>query len=292
MSPLVPFVTERVWQDLVRPVTPDAPESVHLASWPTVDKDAVDATLGEQVALVRRLVELGRATRAESGVKTRQPLWRALIGANGWARLNDELRTHVAEELNVESTGALAEAGGELLEYHAKGNFRALGKRFAKRTPLVANAIAAADAASLAAQLRETGTATVTVEDEVVEVTADEVIVTETPREGWQVATADGETVALDLAITPELRLAGIARDAVRLIQDARKTSGLDVADRIRVRWSASKPETREALSTHGGAIAEDVLAVEFDGDGSPLPAQAQAFQDAELGLEFALEKV
>jgi isoleucyl-tRNA synthetase len=311
MGPMVPFVTERVWQDLVRPVTPDAPESVHLAAWPVPDKDAIDERLGEQVALVRRLVELGRATRAESGVKTRQPLGRALVGAAGWAALGEQLRAQVAEELNVEGTGALAEAGGELLEYHAKGNFRALGRRFGKRTPLVANAVAAADAASLAAELRERGTAAVTVtvtvasddvgvatEDasvEVVEVTADEVIVTETPREGWAVATADGETVALDLAITPELRLAGIARDVVRLIQDARKTSGLDVADRIRVRWSASKPQTREALRVHGGAIAQDVLAVEFSEDGASsnvAGAKPEAFRDSELGLEFFITKV
>jgi isoleucyl-tRNA synthetase len=312
MAPLVPFVTERVWQDLVRPVTPDAPESVHLAAWPTAvdtgaaDEAAADARLGEQVALVRRLVELGRATRAESGVKTRQPLGRALVGAAGWAALDAELRAHVAEELNVQSTGALSEAGGgaggqELLEYHAKGNFRALGKRFGKRTPLVANAIAAADAASLAAELRERGAATVTVpgegaaegagRDEQVEVTAEEVIVTETPREGWAVATADGETVALDLVITPELRLAGLARDAVRLIQDARKNSGLDVADRIRLVWYGSKPETREALRVHGESIAADVLAVEFTGGDGPLDPEARAFRDEELGLEFALAK-
>jgi isoleucyl-tRNA synthetase len=303
MAPLVPFITERVWQDLVRPVTPDAPESVHLASWPaavdagTGDQTAVDPRLGGQVALVRRLVELGRATRAESGVKTRQPLGRALVGANGWAGLDAELREHVAQELNVESTGALAEAGGELLEYHAKGNFRALGKRFGKRTPLVANAIAAADAASVAAQLRERGAAAVTVRNEAgeaeqVEVTADEVIVTETPREGWAVATADGETVALDLAITPELRLAGLARDAVRLIQDARKNSGLDVADRIRLVWYADKPETATALRVHGASIAADVLATEFTGGDTPGETAQEAFRDEELGLQFALWKV
>ncbi|HXR69438.1 isoleucine--tRNA ligase [Actinocrinis sp.] len=302
MAPLVPFVTERVWQDLVRPVTPDAPESVHLAAWPVVDESVTDPRLGEQVALVRRLVELGRATRAESGVKTRQPLGRALVGATGWASLSAELRAHVAEELNVESTGALAEAGDgvdgqNLLEYHAKGNFRALGKRFGKRTPMVANAIAAADAASLAAELRERGAAAVTVpdeagQDEQVEVTADEVIVTETPREGWAVATADGETVALDLVITPQLRLAGLARDAVRLIQDARKNSGLDVADRIRLVWYGSKPETLEALRVHGESIAADVLAVEFTGGDGPLDPAAQAFRDEELGLAFALAKV
>ena len=144
----------------------------------------------------------------------------------------------------MQSTDALSEAAGDLLQYSAKGNFRALGKRFAKRTPLVANAIAAADAAELAAALRSSGTATVVVEGEPVEVTAEEVIVTETPKEGWAVATAGGETVALDLTITPELKLAGLARDAVRLIQEARKTSGLDVSDRITLRWFATDAET------------------------------------------------
>jgi isoleucyl-tRNA synthetase len=295
MAPLVPFVTERVWQDMVRPVTPDAPESVHLAAWPVADEALVDARLGEQVALVRRLVELGRATRAESGVKTRQPLGRALVGASGWAGLGDALRRHVADELNVEGTGALSEAGGELLEYHAKGNFRNLGRRFGKRTPLVAKAIAAADAAQLAQQLRERGTATVTLVDEAgageqVEVVSDEVIVTETPREGWAVATADGETVALDLAITPELRLAGLARDAVRLIQEARKSAGLDVADRITLRWQAGKPETAEALRAHGDAIAQDVLAVEF-AEAEDAGASAGAVVDADLGLIVSFAK-
>jgi len=289
MAPLVPFITERVWQDVVRPVTPDAPESVHLAAWPVPDAAGVDDRLAGQMALVRRLVELGRATRAESGVKTRQLLGRALVGAGGWGELDAELRAQVAEELNVEGTEALSEAAGDLLQYSAKGNFRALGKRFAKRTPLVANAIAAADAAELAAALRSAGTASVTVEGEQVEVTAEEVIVTETPKEGWAVATAGGETVALDLTITPELRLAGVARDAVRLIQEARKTSGLDVSDRIVLRWHTADAETGQALTVHQALIADEVLAVEFvTGDG---PLGEAAFQDEELGLEFTVEK-
>ena len=289
MAPLVPFITERVWQDLVRPVTPNAPESVHLSSWPVADEAAIDDRLGVQVDLVRRLVELGRATRAESGVKTRQPLGRALVGASGWAELSAELRAQVAEELNVEGTEALSSAAGDLLQYSAKGNFRALGKRFAKRTPLVANAIAAADAAALAAALRESGTATVTVEGESVEVTGDEVIVTETPKEGWAVATAGGETVALDLTITPALRLAGLARDAVRLIQEARKNSGLDVSDRISLAWHTEAEETREALTAHQEAIAEEVLAVVFAQSAEPLGDGA--FVDADLGLRFELRK-
>jgi isoleucyl-tRNA synthetase len=301
MAPLVPFVTERVWQDLVRPVTAQAPESVHLASWPVADEASIDPALSRQVALVRRLVELGRATRAGSGVKTRQPLGRALVGAGGWAELSPQLRGHLAEELNVETTGALAEAGGGLLEadlihYAAKGNFRALGKRFGKRTPLVANAIAAADAAALAHELRERGAAGVAVPDadggsEQVEVEADEVIVTETPREGWAVAAAGGETVALDLEITPQLRLAGLARDAVRMIQEARKNSGLDISDRIRLTWFATGAEAGLALRAHGGSVAAEVLATGFTEAGAALGEGAGVFRDAELGVEFTLVK-
>jgi len=305
MAPLVPFVTERVWQDLVRPVTPDAPESVHLAAWPTAarrgdeahDLLPADVLLSEQVALVRRLVELGRATRAGSGVKTRQPLGRALFGAARWSDLNAELQGHIAEELNVLSVSGLSAAGGALVSYHAKGNFRALGARFGKRTPLVAAAVAAADPVALAAQLRLDLAAKVLVEGELIELTPDEVIMTETPREGWAVATAYGETVALDLEITPELHLAGLARDAVRLIQEARKNSGLDVSDRITLHWRATAAETREALLAHGESIAGEVLATHFTESTDPLVGAADAvdgttkFADSDLGLEFTIAR-
>ncbi|WP_406295744.1 isoleucine--tRNA ligase [Embleya sp. NBC_00888] len=292
MAPLVPFITERVWQDVVRPVTADAPESVHMAAWPTADPALVHPELGRRMTLVRRLVELGRATRADSGVKTRQPLGRALIGAAGWEELSGELREQIAEELNVVSVAALSEAGGDLVEYSAKGNFRALGKRFAKRTPVVAAAIAAADAGTLAAALRASGSAVVVVEGEEVEVVAEEVIVTETPREGWTVAGQDGATVALDLTITPELRLAGLARDVVRLIQEARKNSGLEVSDRILVWWAADESEeTTSALLAHGVQVADEVLATQFT-QGSPEDEELFEHGDPALGLRFWLRKV
>jgi isoleucyl-tRNA synthetase len=227
-------------------------------------------------------------------VKTRQPLSRALVGAPGWSALPEELRAQLAEELNVVATSPLAEAGGDLIDYAAKGNFRALGARFAKRTPLVANAIAAADAAVLAASLRESGAATVVVEGEEVSVTADEVIVTETPREGWAVATAGGETVALDLHVTPELRLAGLARDVVRLLQETRKASGLDVADRITLTWAAldTEPgaETAGAVRAHSALIADEVLAVAFE-EGVLAAGSDGAVEDADLGVVFRIAK-
>ncbi|MEV8365731.1 isoleucine--tRNA ligase [Streptomyces niveus] len=291
MAPLTPFITERVWQDMVVPVTPDAPESVHLSSWPEPDLSAIDPALSRQMTLVRRLVELGRATRAESGVKTRQPLSRALVAAAGFETLSPDLRAQILEELNVTSLASLSEVGGSLVDTTAKANFRALGKRFGKGVQAVAKAVADTDAAALSASLRDTGTASVTVDGEPVSLAPDEVIITETPREGWSVASDSGATVALDLEITPELRLAGLARDAIRLIQEARKNSGLDVADRIAVRWSSTRPETNSALSTHASLISDEVLAVDF----TPAPPDATfgpAFTDEGLSLTFHLRKV
>ncbi|MER8159288.1 isoleucine--tRNA ligase [Streptomyces sp. NPDC094472] len=289
MAPLVPFITERVWQDLVVPVVPEAPASVHLTTWPEPDRSMIDPALSAQMALVRRLVELGRATRAESGVKTRQPLSRALVAAAGFETLGAELRAQIEEELNVSSLASLSEVGGSLVDTTAKANFRALGKRFGKGTQPVAKAIAEADAAALSVALRE-GNASVVVDGETVALSPDEVIITETPREGWSVASDAGATVALDLEITPELRRAGLARDAIRLIQEARKNSGLDVADRIALRWEAADEELRQALTDHAGLIADEVLATDFAA-GEADAAYGTPFEDAPLGLTFRLRR-
>ncbi|MGA6153391.1 isoleucine--tRNA ligase [Stenotrophomonas sp. NPDC087984] len=289
MAPLVPFITERVWQDLVVPVVPEAPASVHLTTWPEPDRSMIDPALSAQMALVRRLVELGRATRAESGVKTRQPLSRALVAAAGFETLGAELRAQIEEELNVSSLASLSEVGGSLVDTTAKANFRALGKRFGKGTQPVAKAIAEAEAAALSLALRE-GNASVLVDGETVALSPDEVIITETPREGWSVASDAGATVALDLEITPELRRAGLARDAIRLIQEARKNSGLDVADRIALRWETADEELRQALTDHAGLIADEVLATDF-ATGEADAAYGAPFEDAPLGLTFRLRK-
>lgn len=180
MAPLTPFIAERVWQDMIVPVTPDAPESVHLSAWPEADATQVDRTLSQQMLLVRRLVELGRATRAESGVKTRQPLSRALVGAVGFDALSPELQSQITEELNVSSLASLSEVGGSLVDTTAKANFRALGKRFGKGVQDVAKAVAAADAAALSLALRS-GSAVVSVDGEEVALSPEEVIITETP---------------------------------------------------------------------------------------------------------------
>jgi len=291
MAPFTPFVTERVWQDLFAAGERD---SVHLQDWPDDSATLADPVLAEQVALIRRLVELGRGARAEGRVRTRQPLGRALVSAAGWQRMPAELREQLAEELNVVSVVSLG--GGtddatadELVHVSVKANFRSLGRRFGKGTQPVAAAIAAADPVGLTAALRGSGAATVDVAGESVEVTPDDVVITETPRAGWAVATDAGETLALDLALTPDLIRRGLAREVVRLVQEGRKAAGLEVSDRIELWLDPSSPELGEALDEHAGDIAGEVLAVSVGRD--EVPAGAFTGADDELGLAFALRR-
>ncbi|WP_329058852.1 isoleucine--tRNA ligase [Amycolatopsis sp. NBC_01480] len=288
LAPLTPFITERVWQDLVVPVEADAPLSVHLASYPVADDSLVDPALGEQMALARRLVELGRTARAESGVKTRQPLARALASAQGFDELGPELLGEIAAELNVGAVLGVAEAGGPLVDITAKAAFRPLGKRFGKGVQAVAKAIAEADAAALQRDLAA-GTASVVVDGSSVPLSSDEVLLTETPREGWSAVSEAGATLALDLALTPKLRRAGLARDAIRLIQDARKSGGLDVSDRIELRYVTADEQTAGALAEHRELIAEEVLATVFE-PGEP-GWDAKPHEESGLGLTFWLRR-
>jgi len=274
----------------VLPVTPGAPASVHLASYPVVDNSMIDPTLSAQMMLVRRLVELGRSARAESGVKTRQPLSRALASAAGFEDLPEELLAEIAAELNVGSVGSVAVADGSLVDTTAKANFRALGKRFGKAVQEVAAAIAAADAASLKDALRKSRSASVSVNGAEVSLSPDEVVVTETPREGWAVAQDAAATVALDLHITPELRRAGVAREAIRQIQEARKSSGLEVSDRIVLRYQASQADTSAALAEHSELVADEVLATNF-AEGEPSWSNADPYNDKAIGLTFWIRR-
>jgi isoleucyl-tRNA synthetase len=287
LAPFVPFVTDYVWGVLRRA---GAPESVHLASWPAFDAALIDEELSAQMALARRLVELGRSARSAASVRTRQPLRQALIGAAGFEGLPAELRSLIMAELNVRSLEALGGGARELVDYAVKPNFRSLGRRFGADTPAVASAIAAAPAAGIATAVLAGGSIQVAVPGlPGVRVGAEDVIVTQTPRAGWAVATDAGETVAIDTSITPELRREGLAREVIRLVQDARKNDGLDVTDRIALRWSARDADLSAALSEHATLIADEVLAVEYGPDVAAGDAREHA--DTELGLRFWLRR-
>ncbi|MGX7680396.1 isoleucine--tRNA ligase [Jatrophihabitans sp. DSM 45814] len=288
LAPFVPFVTERVWHALF--AEPSGIESVHLASWPAADAD-VDIILSEQVALVRRIVELGRSARAEAKAKTRQPLGRALISAAGWAALPPSLKSEVMDELNVLELANLADAG-ELVDLTVKPNFRSLGARFGPRTKLVSAAITQLEPTALVRDLRA-GVARVRVEGEVVTLGPDDLLITETPRSGWAVASDSSETVALDLELTPELRRLGILRDVIRLVQEARKNAGYDVTDRISLHWRVGgSPEPAQAIREHADELAREVLATELVEGAPAVPADFAESTEEDLGLHLWLARI
>ncbi|HEY5359093.1 MAG TPA: isoleucine--tRNA ligase [Streptosporangiaceae bacterium] len=287
MAPITPFVTDYLW-GVLRAGEP--PDSVHLASWPSADASLIHGDLADQMALVRRLVELGRSARAGAVLRVRQPLARALVGAAGFASLPADLRALVCDELNVRVLEPLDAVGGELVSHAVKPSFRALGRRFGPSTPAVAQAIEAADPAQLATRLRTDGAAVVEVNGAPVSLTPDEVIVTQAPLAGWAVATEAGETVALEVTITAELRREGYAREVVRLIQGARKSDGLEMTDRIGLRWMTADPELAAALTEYGPMISAEVLATDY-GPAENAAGDGQQHTDADLGLMFWIRR-
>jgi isoleucyl-tRNA synthetase len=284
MSPMVPFITEHVWQSLVRLGENAAPESVHLSLFPVADQSKVDEELSSSVALSRRLVELGRAARAESKIKIRQPLARALVAANGWIAMDLEIRTHIQDELNVLKIDLLSDEGEGLVNISIKANFRSIGARYGADVQAIAATIAQADAPALVYALRQSGSYTLAYGDKSADLIAEDFVITETPKAGWSVATHAGESVALDLELTPELLQAGLMREVIRTIQELRKSSGFNISDRIHIRWNAGI-EVATAITTYLHQISEEVLASSMTQDLSI------SLDDNEIGLGLLLNR-
>jgi len=289
LAPMVPFISEHVWQSLIRVAEGEQIESVHLANFPVADKSSVDEKLSNAVALSRRLVELGRAARAESGVKIRQPLSRALVSATGWEQMSQEIKTHIAEELNILKVDGIQVAGTDLVDISVKANFRTLGTKFGADVQVIAKQITAIDAGVMVKELRKSNSYKITVElagkKKDIEIDLDDLVITETPRSGWSVASHGGESLALDLALTPDLIRAGLVREVIRAIQEERKRIGLDISDRITVNWNATG-DLAAAITSGISEISTEVIATQMQQN------KAENASDNELGLWLSLVKI
>ena len=284
LSPMIPFISEHVWQELVRVAEPGAPESVHLTDFPVTNTEFVDLELSRSVQLSRRLVELGRAARAESKIKIRQPLGRALVAAAGFSAMDEEIRAHISEELNVLHLDDLANADGDLVDVSIKANFRTIGAKFGADVQAIAKALLATDHTETVRAIRADGSLTLSYDGKSVTLDLEDLVITETPKSGWSVASHSGESVALDLALTPELIQSGLVREVIRAIQEERKNSQFDISDRIVVNWNGA-PEIADAIAAQSGLIADEVLAIEITRN------ESLDITDAEIGLALALRK-
>jgi len=254
MAPLLPFLSDHLWRNLVAEACEGAPDSVHLAGWPDVVVELVDDELLAQMAEVRRVVALGHQARAHSGIKLRQPLRRLVVqgadGISGHAReLGDELNVKDVEFGPVEAT-----------ELRLKPNLPILGPKLGKELGQVRSALEAGEFEELdGGRLRVNGH----------ELAPEEVLVERRGKEGWAVAGEDGLTVALDLALDAKLELEGRARELIHRVNGMRKDAGLELTDRIVL----TLPEAESDLLGHAERIKEETLAVRIETDDVEAPS-------------------
>jgi isoleucyl-tRNA synthetase len=257
LAPFTPFVSEEIWTNLAAG-RGGRTDSVHLADYPSGDASLVDPDLEAAMAAARTIVTLGRTVRSDTKVKVRQPLSRAVVHVAGDHEALRPLLSLVTDELNVRSV-EFAESAGELAGWRAKPNFRALGPRLGPRVKALAGVLAADDG-SVASRLAAGERVTVEVDGDGVELGAEDVDLSQDVREGWGVAAEGGITVALDLELDDALRREGLARELVRVVQDARKAAGLDVSDRIELTVDAAG-ELAAALQAHEDYLRSETLA-------------------------------
>jgi len=263
LAPFVPFVTEAMYQNLVRSVDADAPESVHHTTWPSANPAAVDEALLAQMALARQVVALGHAARNSANIKLRQPLARALVHLEADAgTLDAGLLELVRDELNVKAVEQVEDVG-DLVSYRLLPDNQQLGPRFGARFPRLRAALAALDPLAAARRLRAGLPLRLEMDGEEIELAPGEVLLREEPREGLAVASERNITVAVDVALTPELRAEGLAREVIRRIQTMRKEADLNLDDRIVIAYQA-EGELAAALAAWRELLAEETLCVEM----------------------------
>ena len=298
LAPFIPFVTEVMYQNLVRGVFPDtstelsagAYESVHHTDWPEADEAVIDEKLVEQMELARRTASLGLSARSNAGIKVRQPLSKVMVYVKeGWAELADELVEIVSDELNVKNFEFVEDAES-LVSYKVLPNNKLLGPKFGADFPQVRAALAQLDPAEVAAKVdalehltlnveRASGETTVTLEPE-------EVIVNAEGADGLATAEDRLLTVAIDTTLTPELKAEGLAREIVRRVQAQRKNADFNIEDRITT-WFLASDDLAEVFQTWGDYIQAETLTTELIA-GDP-PDEAFVETHKVEGVEFTI---
>jgi isoleucyl-tRNA synthetase len=270
MAPFMPFVSEYVYQHLVQQIDERAAASVHFCDYPKVDESYVDATLEARMDVVQSIVALGRKLRDDKKLKVRQPLASLTVVSRDPAVLDAARATQrlIADELNVKRVETSSDEAS-FCTLNVKPNFQALRERAASKLKPIGEALKRWGFAEVA-DLEQGRTIAV----EGVDVSVADVLLTRVPTAGAVVASAGAVMVVLDPALTRDLVLEGLARELVSVLQQARKTAGLEVSDRIRVRYDSDDADVLAAIERHRASVSEEVLAVELERGGATEAAE------------------
>jgi isoleucyl-tRNA synthetase len=263
LAPILPFMTESMYQNLVRSVFPGAYESIHHTDWPESDATALNEKLIYQMDLARRVASLGLSARSNAGLKVRQPLAKVLVHVSeGSAELSPELVGIVADELNVKALEFVTDLSS-LVSYKVLPNNKLLGPRFGQEFSKVRAALSDMDPARVAAQAATGEAITFDLNGETVSLTSDEVLVNAEPAKDLAVSADKVVTVAVYTVLSPELKTEGLAREIVRHIQTQRKNAGFNIEDRIQT-WYVASEELGDVFASWSEYIQSETLTTEL----------------------------
>ena len=256
-APFIPFMSEQVYQNLVKSVDAAAPMSVHLCDFPVCNEAMIDAELEKYMNEVLAIVVLGRSCRNESNIKNRQPVGNLYIGAT--EVLPQEFIDIVAEELNVKNVEFTTEAA-DFISYTFKPQMRTLGPKYGKMLNAIRSALQELDGNAAMAELNANDVLKLTIEGNEIELTRDDLLISTAQKEGYAAATDNGYTVALDTNLTEELLEEGFVREVISKIQTMRKEADFEVQDHILVSYTGSE-KAASIISKNADYIASEVLA-------------------------------
>ena len=288
VAPIMPFISEEIYTNLVSRRCDYAPQSVHLADWPTADEAVIDDALALRTNLAMRLASLGRSARSAARIKVRQPLNALIVELNSpqereaLPMIADQLK----EELNVRDVRDTSESDS-LMAYRLRPNLPALGPKYGRQVNEIRNLLNEADAAVVAATVRSNGIVNLGE----FELNPDEILVDNVAAEGYAVESDGTYTVGIATEVSPELRAEGYVRDIAHIVQNMRKNAGLEISDRIHLTINAPEgSDVANAVANHTDYIASETLAVGINGEVADEVARDRHSVDG-VEVEIALAK-
>ena len=259
-APMIPFMTEDMYQNLVRSVDKDAPESIHLCDFPTVNEAWIDKDLEADMKELLEIVVLGRACRNTANIKNRQPIGTMYVKAE--KKMGEFYTDIIADELNVKEV-KFADDVESFISYSFKPQLRTVGPKYGKLLGGIKQALTDIDGTAAMKELRGNGVLKLDINGNDVELTEEDLLIETAQTEGY-VSESDGDTsVVLDTNLTPELIEEGFVREIISKIQTMRKEAGFEVMDKIKV-YAHGNDKIQEVMKAHEDEIKSEVLADEM----------------------------
>ena len=288
VAPLTPFVAEEMYQNLVRSVDQDSPESVHLASFPQADESQVDKALSEATRLAMRLSSLGRSARSKARIKVRQPVAQALVKMRSPQEeaLLTRISPQVMDELNVKELLPLTEES-QVIEYQVRPNQALLGPKYGPEMPLAATALASLDSRAVAARIQ----AGLEVRAGDYTLLPEEVQVSLADKPGYSVTMEGDYTVAVATQLSDNLIQEGLARELVHRIQNMRRSAGFAIADYI-VTYYQGDQRLKQVISAFGDYIRQETLSRQLMEKEPESPAYTEEHRLDDLHIKLGVKQI